>query len=136
MHTVPNVSNLTLRRLKKVRKDGGTRLDFANDPELQLDCFIGKGNSFKDTFGRLWWDKPAPTITTKFFSVSNGRFVHPEENRALSIREGATLQSFPEDYQFKGNSIASIARLIGNAVPPKYARRIGEAIKNNHKHAI
>ena len=59
-----------------------------------------------------------------------------DRNRALSIREGATLQSFPEDYQFKGNSIASIARLIGNAVPPKYARRIGEAIKNNHKHAI
>lgn len=47
---------------------------FAHIPELQLECFIGKDNSFKDTFGRLWWDKPAPTITTKFFSISNGRF--------------------------------------------------------------
>ncbi len=136
MHTVPNVSDLTLRRLKKVRKDGGTRLDFADDPELQLECFKGKDNSFKDTFGRLWWDKPSPTITTKFFSVSNGRFVHPDENRALSIREGATLQSFPVTYKFHGSSISSIARLIGNAVPPEYAKRIGKTIINNHTHAV
>lgn len=128
-HTVPNVNDITLRRLKKVKKDGGNRLDFADDPELQLNCFIGKDNSFKDTFGRLWWDKPSPTITTKFFSVSNGRFVHPEENRALSLREGATLQSFPKTYKFIGNSVAKIARIIGNAVPPEYARRIGLAIK-------
>ena len=130
-HTVPNISDLTLRRLKKVRKNGGNRLDFANDSELQLNCFIGKDNSFKDTFGRLWWDRPSPTITTKFFSVSNGRFVHPEEDRALSIREGATLQSFPITYKFEGTSISSIARLIGNAVPPEYAKRIGLAIKKS-----
>jgi len=135
-HSVPNISTLTLRRLKKVDKDGGNRLSFANDPELQLPCFVGKDNSFKDTFGRLWWDKPAPTITTKFFSVSNGRFVHPEENRALSIREGATLQSFPKTYKFTGTSLAKLARLIGNAVPPEYAKRIGKAIVKNHKHAI
>jgi len=136
MHSVPNVTELTLRRLKKVKKNGGNRLDFASDPELQLACFVGKDNSFKDTFGRLWWDKPAPTITTKFFSVSNGRFVHPEENRALSIREGATLQSFPKTYKFIGTSIATIARLIGNAVPPEYAKRIGKTILKNHTHAI
>lgn len=127
---------MTLRRLKKVKKDGGNRLSFANDPELQLDCFIGRDNSFKDTFGRLWWDKPSPTITTKFFSVSNGRFVHPEENRALSIREGASLQSFPKDYKFIGTSMGSIARLIGNAVPPEYAKRVGQAIIKNHINAI
>lgn len=130
-HSVPNVSELTLKRLKSVKKDGGNRLSFANNSELQLDCFIGRDNSFKDTFGRLWWDKPSPTITTKFFSVSNGRFVHPEENRALSIREGATLQSFPKDYKFIGTSIVSVARLIGNAVPPEYAKRIGQAIIRN-----
>jgi len=135
-HSVPNISDLTLRRLKKVKKDGGNRLSFANDPELQLDCFIGRDNSFKDTFGRLWWDKPSPTITTKFFSVSNGRFVHPVENRALSIREGATLQSFPKDYKFIGTSMGSIARLIGNAVPPEYAKRVGQAIIQNHKNAV
>ena len=82
--------------MKKLEKDGGNRLSFANNQKLQLHCLYGRDNSFKDTFGRLWWDKPSPTITTKFFSVSNGRFVHPEENRALSIREGAALQSFPK----------------------------------------
>ncbi len=135
-HTVPDISDITLRRLEKVEKDGGNRLSFADDPELQLKCFVGRDTSFKDTFGRLWWDKPSPTITTKFLSVSNGRFVHPDENRALSLREGASLQSFPKNYKFIGTSMGSIARLIGNAVPPEYAKRIGKAIINNHKNAI
>ena len=135
-HSVSGLSELTLRRLKKVKKDGGDRLGFANDSDLQLKCFIGKDNSFKDTFGRLWWDKPSPTITTKFTCVSNGRFVHPEEDRALSLREGATLQSFPKDYKFYGTGHSSIARLIGNAVPPEYAKRIGKAIIENHQNAI
>ncbi len=132
LHSVPNISDITLRRLKKVKKDGGNRMGFANDPELQLKCFIGRDSSFKDTFGRLWWDRPSPTITTKFFSVSNGRFVHPEENRALSLREGAVLQSFPIDYKFYGSSHSAIARQIGNAVPPEYAKRIGQAIIRSH----
>lgn len=136
LHSVPNISDITLRRLKKVKKNGGNRFGFADDPELQLDCFIGRDSSFKDTFGRLWWDRPSPTITTKFFSVSNGRFVHPEENRALSLREGAVLQSFPKDYKFFGTSHSAIARLIGNAVPPEYAKRIGLSIIKNHKNAI
>lgn len=132
LHTVASISEVNKKRLKKVAKDGGNRLGFANDPELQLACFEGKDNSFKDTFGRLWWDRPSPTITTKFFSISNGRFVHPDEDRALSLREGATLQSFPKEYKFHGTSTSSIARLIGNAVPPQYAKCIGEAIINNH----
>lgn len=135
-HTTAGLREINLRRLKKIKKDGGDRFDFADDKELQLPCFIGKENAFRDTFGRLWWDRPSPTITTKFFSISNGRFVHPEENRALSIREGATLQSFPKDYIFEGTSIAAIARMIGNAVPPEYARRIGLSIIKNHKNAI
>lgn len=128
LHTVSNISDINKKRLQKVEKDGGNRLGFANDPELQLPCFVGKDDSFKDTFGRLWWKKPSPTITTKFFSISNGRFVHPEEDRALSLREGAVLQSFPITFKFKGNSISNIARMIGNAVPPKYATAIGKAI--------
>lgn len=135
-HSVSCINEITLQRLKKVKKDGGDRLGFANDPELQLKCFIGKDNAFKDTFGRLWWDKPSPTITTKFNCVSNGRFVHPEEDRALSLREGATLQSFPKNYKFYGNSHLAIARLIGNAVPPEYAKRIGQAIMENHQNAV
>lgn len=132
-HSTAGLSEVNLNRLSHVEKDGGNRIGFANIPELQLDCFINRDDSFKDTFGRLWWDKPSPTITTKFFSVSNGRFVHPEENRALSIREGAVLQSFPKSYIFLTQSIADTARIIGNAVPPEYAKRIGLSIIDNHK---
>lgn len=134
-HTVPSLSDVMLQRVKRVKKNGGNRFDFADDPELQLKCFIGR-NTFRDTFGRLWWDKPATTITTKYYGVSHGRFTHPEENRAISLREGAVLQSFPKNYKLIGNSTASIARMVGNAVPPEYARRIGLSIKKNHQRAI
>ncbi|UTA67560.1 DNA cytosine methyltransferase [Emticicia sp. 21SJ11W-3] len=136
LHTATNISDINKKRLQKVKKDGGNRLGFANDPELQLKCFEGNEESFKDTFGRLWWNRPSPTITTKFFSISNGRFVHPEEDRALSLREGATLQSFPLTYKFKGTSVANIARMIGNAVPPKYATALGKAIIQNYNNAV
>jgi DNA (cytosine-5)-methyltransferase 1 len=79
------------------------------------------------------WNKPAPTITTKFYSLSNGRFGHPGEDRALSLREGAVLQTFPKDYKFYARNKGAIARMIGNAVPPEFARRIGEAIINSLK---
>ena len=130
-HTTAGLSDKCLRRLRKTKHNGGSRLDWADDPDLQLRCFIGKDDSFKDSYGRMWWNKPAPTITTKFFSISNGRFGHPDEDRAISLREGATLQTFPRDYVFKTNSIATTARLIGNAVPCEYARRLGEVINNN-----
>jgi DNA (cytosine-5)-methyltransferase 1 len=129
-HTVAGLSPLNLKRIKKVRKNGGTRFDFANNPELQLECFKGKDNSFIDTYGRLSWDDLAPTITTKFFNISSGKFVHPDEDRALSLREGATLQTFPKSFNFKTNSIAQTAKIIGNAVPPKYAKAIGDSIIN------
>jgi DNA (cytosine-5)-methyltransferase 1 len=128
LHTTSSLTQITVERLQHVKKDGGDRLGFANIEHLQLDCFRGKNDSFKDTFGRMWWNKPAPTITTKFLSVSNGRFAHPEEDRGISLREGAVLQSFPKNYLFKGTNLASIARIIGNAVPPEYAKRIGLSI--------
>lgn len=136
LHTVMKLGETNLERLKYVKKDGGNRFGFADIPHLQLECFIGREKSFKDTFGRLWWDRPSPTITTKFHNISNGRFAHPDEDRALSLREGATLQSFPKDYKFKGTSIDGIARMIGNAVPPKYASAIGRAIIQSHLNAV
>jgi len=128
MHTTAGLSEKNLQRIRKTRKNGGNRLDWA-DTDLQLKTYEKRDkNSFKDVYGRMAWDKPAPTITTKFFSISNGRFGHPEEDRALSLREGATLQTFPKDYVFYAKSIQAKARMIGNAVPPEYARRIGESI--------
>ena len=103
-------------------------MDFRDNPELQLQCYIGKDSSFRDVYGRMFWDKPSPTITTKFLSISNGRFGHPDQDRGISIREGAALQSFPDTYRFVTSNITTAARLIGNAVPPEYAKRLGQAI--------
>ncbi len=128
MHTTSGLSERNLEQIRKTGINGGSRLDWS-DTELQLETYKKRNaNSFKDTYGRMFWNKPAPTITTKFHSISNGRFGHPEEDRALSLREGATLQTFPKNFVFKTNSIGTTARIIGNAVPPEYAKRIGEAI--------
>lgn len=128
MHTVGGLSEKNLRRIAMTPKNGGNRLAWSKDNDLQIPTYKGRDDIFLDSYGRMWWDKPAPTITTKFFSISNGRFVHPEENRGLSLREGAVLQSFPKNYIFKTKSMADTARIIGNAVPPEYARRIAKAL--------
>jgi len=128
MHTTAKLSHENLERIRRTPKNGGTRLVWA-DTELQLETYKKHGsNSFRDVYGRMSWDKPAPTITTKFYSLSNGRFGHPEEDRALSLREGATLQTFPKAFVFKTKSMIQTAKIIGNAVPPKFAKRIGETI--------
>lgn len=124
-HSCAGLDDKSLRRLKLTPHNGGSRLAWAGIPDLQLECYIDKDHSFRDNYGRMWWSRPAPTITTKFFSVSSGRFSHPEEDRPISIREGATLQTFPKSYVFRANSIAAAAKMIGNAVPCEYARRLG-----------
>lgn len=136
MHTTAHLSEKNKKRIRKTPADGGTRISWKDDPELQIDAYRGKDNIFKDVYGRMFWDKPAPTITTRFNSLSNGRFGHPDEPRAISLREGATLQTFPKKCIFGGSSEASIARLIGNAVPPELARRIGSNILRSWKNAI
>lgn len=136
MHTVAGLKQINIDRLKVTAKDGGSRDVYANNEDLAPKCHLMDTINFKDTYGRMWWHRQSPTITTKFFSISNGRFAHPEEDRAISIREGATLQSFPKDYVFRTTSVANTCRMIGNAVPPKYAASIGKAIINNHLNAI
>ncbi len=131
MHTVAGLNEINIKRLQKTSKNGGSRDSYMKDKNLAPTCHYNDAVNFKDTYGRMSWNKPASTITTKFFSISNGRFAHPEENRAISLREGAVLQSFPKTYKFHGTSIGSIARIIGNAVPPKYAESIGRAIINS-----
>lgn len=128
LHTAASLSKRNLERLRMTQKNGGDRSNWQNKKTYQLPCYASSEKKFYDTYGRMWWNKPSPTITTKFFSISNGRFAHPEENRAISLREGATLQTFPKNYEFIGTSVASIAKMIGNAVPPKFAKIIGEQI--------
>jgi DNA (cytosine-5)-methyltransferase 1 len=125
LHVAAALSPKNLRRIAKTPPNGGTRKSWANDPELQIPAYKGKDNIFRDVYGRMYWKRPAPTITTRFNSLSNGRFGHPEENRAISLREGASLQTFPKHYAFKATNQATVARQIGNAVPPALAKRIG-----------
>ena len=133
MHTVAGLNEINIKRLQKTSKNGGSRTSYMSNIKLATSCHYKDDVNFKDTYGRMSWEKPASTITTKFYSISNGRFAHPEENRAISLREGAVLQSFPKNYIFKTSSIHNTARMIGNAVPPKYAQAIGKAITQNHK---
>lgn len=128
IHITSSLSENNKKRIFLTPPDGGTRMSWKTNQLLQLPAYVNKDNNFRNVYGRIFWDKPAPTITTKFHSLSNGRFGHPEENRALSLREGATLQTFPKTHKFKGSSISKIARQIGNAVPPELARRIGLVI--------
>ena len=130
-HWTGRLIPINLKRLQRTPHDGGTRLAWKNDEELQLNCYKGKDNTFPDVYGRMFWDAPAPTITTKFYSLSNGRFGHPEQDRALSIKEGAILQSFPLSYHFHSNSMVVAARMIGNAVPPRLAKAIA-AVSYTH----
>ena len=127
-HSTRRLSPINMERIRTVSHDGGTRISFKDNPRLQLKCYINRDNSFRDVYGRLFWDKPSSTITTKFLSFTNGRFGHPEQDRCISVREGATLQSFPYDYQFATRNIQTAARLIGNAVPPRYAEKLGYVI--------
>lgn len=129
LHSTAGLSEVNIKRLKMTPKNGGTREAWAKT-DMQLETYKNNNVCFKDTYGRMNWDKPAPTITTKFFSISNGRFAHPEQNRPISLREGATLQTFPMDFKFKTTSIAATAKIIGNAVPPVYAEQLGKAIKD------
>jgi DNA (cytosine-5)-methyltransferase 1 len=128
LHTTAGLSIRNLRRIQATPPDGGTRLAYVNKKELAIPSHYRNKKVFSDTYGRMSWDKPAPTITTKFISLSNGRFGHPEQNRALSLREGATLQTFERTYQFFGSNIGSLARQIGNAVPPLLSQQIAYAI--------
>lgn len=122
-HQAATLSDINLERISLTPQGGGRE---CWPKKLWLDCHRDhKGHT--DVYGRLAWNKPAAGLTTRCISYSNGRFGHPEQNRAISVREAACLQTFPRHYIFKGN-LNSRARQIGNAVPPLMAQRFGEAI--------
>lgn len=109
---------------------GGNRFDLQrNAPDITPQCWIRKKSGGTDLFGRLWWDRPSVTIRTEFFKPEKGRYLHPEAHRPISHREAARLMSFPDDFWFAGNK-TEIAKQIGNAVPPVFAGRIAEVVKN------
>ncbi len=89
----------------------------------------GHGGFF-DVYGRMKWDAPAPTLTTRCNSYSNGRYGHPEQDRAISIREAAALQTFPDNYVFHVGMQNDAAKLVGNAVPVNLAFHLAKFLLN------
>lgn len=130
LHVSAKLSDKNIERIKH-SVQGGTWRDWPED--LVLECHKkSSGKTYSSVYGRMCWDDVAPTITTQFIGYGTGRFGHPEQNRALTLREGAMLQTFPQSYSFvrqgENVSMKSIARHIGNAVPPRLGEVIGMSI--------
>lgn len=135
LHQCSALSPLNLQRIR-LSKPGGTWRDWPE--ELRAKCHLkASGKTYPGVYGRMQWDQPSPTITTQFFGFGNGRFGHPEQDRAISIREGALLQTFPENYKFlhpqQKLSFSRLGKLIGNAVPVELGRIIGKSIMDHVK---
>lgn len=130
LHKTMKLSPLNLKRII-ASKQGGSWKDWNSD--LLPECYTKEsGSSYTAVYGRMAWKDVAPTITTQFFNYGSGRFGHPTQARALSIREGSLLQTFPPNYRFDTSlSISTLGRQIGNAVPPRLGEVIGEAIKEH-----
>lgn len=130
LHRSSGLSQKNMHRIRQ-SKPGGTWRDW--DDDLRAQCHTREsGRTYPGVYGRMQWDRPAPTITTQFHGFGSGRFGHPEQDRAISLREGSLLQTFPEDYSFVPDGhtiqITPVARLIGNAVPVKLGEAIGRSI--------
>lgn len=125
LHVSAELSELNMKRIK-ASKPGGTWRDWT--PDLIAECHKkGTGRGYVSVYGRMEWDKPAPTMTTQCYGFGNGRFGHPTQHRAISMREAALLQTFPRDYQFfeKETHIKHAGRMIGNAVPVRLGEVVG-----------
>lgn len=130
-HRAAHLSPLNLQRIKHT-PPGGDRRHWP--PHLLPNCHNGTFKGHTDTYGRLHWNKPAPALTTRCVSYSNGRYGHPTQNRGITAREAACIQTFPPNYQFAGG-LTSQAKQIGNAVPPLLAEKIGHhLIQHTHQH--
>jgi DNA (cytosine-5)-methyltransferase 1 len=130
LHASAGLAPTNLKRIRASRP-GGTWRDWPED--LRAPCHRKRsGKTYPSVYGRMEWNKPAPTMTTQCYGFGNGRFGHPEQDRAISLREAAIIQSFPTEYSFLADdaavSFGRLGTLIGNAVPPKLGEAIGRSI--------
>lgn len=130
LHRASSLSELNLKRIR-ASKPGGTWQDWPE--ELVANCHKKKsGSTYSSVYGRMSWDKVGVTMTTQCIGFGNGRFGHPEQDRAITLREAAILQTFPDDYQFWPSEvkmdIRPVAKMIGNAVPVRLGEVVGESI--------
>ncbi len=135
LHMTATLSDLNMKRMK-ASKPGGTWRDWPK--HLVAECHKrSSGRTYPGVYGRMEWDKPSPTMTTQCFGFGNGRFGHPDQDRAISLREAAILQSFPRKYKFidpkQEVHFKTMGRLIGNAVPVELARAVAISIKQHLK---
>jgi DNA (cytosine-5)-methyltransferase 1 len=133
LHTSSGLTNINILRIR-ASKPGGTWRDWPAN--LVAPCHKRKsGTTYPGVYGRMEWDAPSPTITGQCYGFGNGRFGHPKQERALSLREAAILQTFPKKYSFVPKDsqveIGNVGQLIGNAVPPRLAKVIGLAIRKH-----
>lgn len=128
IHDLPEIRTEKIKSLiRAIPKNGGSRKSLPL--AMQLNCHKNK-SGFNDVYGRMAWDEVSPTLTGGCTNPSKGRFLHPEENRAITLREAALLQSFPSTYQFNpAHGKEAIALMIGNALPPAFIQAHAEAIK-------
>jgi len=131
IHKASKLSEKNMKRIKQSIPGGSWKKDW--DEKLKLSCHKSdKGKTYVSIYGRMKWDEPSPTMTTFCTGFGNGRFGHPEQDRAISLREAAILQSFPRDYKFVNKienlKFGNISKHIGNAVPPKLGKIIGKSI--------
>jgi DNA (cytosine-5)-methyltransferase 1 len=131
LHMARSLSALNLRRIRATREGGSWR---EWDDSLQLECHKRDGGkSFRAVYGRMVWDEPSPVITTQCLGIGNGRFGHPVQDRAISLREAAMLQSFPPNFDFAPAEAkiygSHLARQIGNAVPPRLGQAVARSIR-------
>lgn len=126
-HIGRNPTPMSMQRYRCI-PEGGNRWDLQRKRmDLTPGCWIRKKTGGTDLFGRLWWDRPAFTIRTEFFKPEKGRYLHPQAHRPITHREAARLQGFPDDFVFVGSRI-SVAKQIGNAVPPVLAQVVARAL--------
>jgi DNA (cytosine-5)-methyltransferase 1 len=130
----------SVRRYKAVPKNGGNRFDMQRNLDkaelghLVPRCWREKPSGTTDVFGRLWWDRPAYTIRTEFFKPEKGRYLHPTAHRPITLREAARCMSFPDSFVFpEDQSMTSVARQIGNAVPPLLAQQIASGLAKSFR---
>ena len=130
LHAARGLTSRNVERIRASRPGGSWK---AWPEEMRTACHKSlQGRTYVSVYGRMSWDDPSPTMTTQFYGFGNGRFGHPDQDRALSLREGALLQSFPPDYEFVPANVRlsarAVGRLIGNAVPPRLGAAIGAAL--------
>lgn len=129
-HNPRNPRPMSLERYQTIPNEGEGRFQLAERrPDITPACWLRKKTGSTDVFGRLWWDRPAFTIRTEFYKPEKGRYLHPSEHRPITVREAARCMSFPDDFELpEDQSMTSVAKQVGNAVPPLLAARIAEVL--------